>query len=148
MTSLNPSEFIKSQTFGVLSTHSFSDTGYPFGSVTPYIVTEQGDIVIYISDLAEHTKNVEHNNKVSLTVFDVKTVHHPSSNPRITCIADAKRVTEHQQQLRKAYTDKYPDAQMIMDLPGFHFYQLKLKRARLVAGFGEVKWLTPSQLAL
>ncbi|MDQ7073340.1 MAG: pyridoxamine 5'-phosphate oxidase family protein [Gammaproteobacteria bacterium] len=70
MKQLNPEQFIHSQHYGVLSTHSKSEIGFPFGSITPYIVTKEGEIAIFISHLAEHTKNIEANPRVSLTIFD------------------------------------------------------------------------------
>ena len=52
---------------GVLGTHSTSMPGYPFGSVVPYYLTPAGDAIIYISDIALHTRNIKANDKVSLT---------------------------------------------------------------------------------
>tara|TARA_R110002049_G_scaffold50979_6_gene144649 strand:- start:1849 stop:2292 length:444 start_codon:yes stop_codon:yes gene_type:complete len=147
VTTLLPSQFIRQQRYGVLSTHSLTELGYPFGSITPYIITADGDIAICISLLAEHTHNIQVNPKVSLTIFDPKDAEDPTAGQRITCLAEAK-LSEEETQLRKAYLDKFPDAGMILSLPGFHFYLLKLVKIRLIAGFGQVKWLTPEQLSL
>ena len=147
MTTLIPRQFIRSQHYGVLSTHSVSETGYPFGSITPYIINDGGDIAIFISHLAEHTRNIQENPKVSLTIFDPSDANNPNAGPRITCLADAI-IAEDEQALRQAYLKQFPDSEMILTLPGFNFYLLKLVRIRLVAGFGQVKWLTPDQLAL
>ena len=46
------------ESYGVLATHSNSIKGYPFGSIVPYIYEQNGYLVIYISELAEHTKNL------------------------------------------------------------------------------------------
>ncbi len=147
MTKLIPKEFITAQRYGILSTHSLAEAGYPFGSVTPYITTGDGDLAIFISHLAEHTHNIEANNKVSLTIFDPKDSESPNAGPRITCLADAIPAGD-ETQLRKAYQTLFPESEMILELPGFQFYVLKLVKIRLVAGFGKVQWLTPEQLAL
>ena len=55
---------------GVLSTHSIDLPGYPFGSITPYCFNRHGQAVILISTIAQHTKNIKANNKVSLIAFD------------------------------------------------------------------------------
>lgn len=147
MSDLDPKQFIYDHAFGVLSTHSNSELGYPFGSITPYIVTPEGDLAILISHLAEHTHNITVNPKVSLTIFNVDNETNPSTGPRITCLADAD-LAQESKLLSELYLDKFPDAEIILNLPGFKFYLLKLKKIRLVAGFGKVKWLTSEQLAL
>jgi len=147
MTEIIPSEFIRSQHYGVLSTHSLSEQGYPFGSLTPYIITADGDIAIFISHLAEHTHNIQANPKVSLTIFNPDDSNNPSSGARISSLADAE-MAQDEIQLRKDYLQRFPDSEVILSLPGFNFYLLKLVKIRLVAGFGKVKWLTPEQLSL
>jgi len=147
MTTLIPSQFIKNQRYGVLSTHSVSQQGYPFGSITPYIITEEGKIAIFISQLAEHTHNIKANPKVSLTIFDPADCSAPNAAPRITCLANAQ-LAKDEKQLRTAYLNHFPDSAIILDLPDFQFYILKPIKIRLIAGFGKVKWLTPTQLSL
>lgn len=142
----DPVKFIKNHYVGVLSTHSASEVGYPFGSITPYIVTPEGDIAIYISELAEHTRNIRQNNKVSLTIYQQPDQQNPGSGCRITCLADALLATD-KTALQKQYAQQIPDAELTLSLPGFDFYRLHLKRIRLIAGFGQIKWLDPNLLA-
>lgn len=147
MTNLVPSNFIRQQRYGVLSTHSLSETGYPFGSITPYITTDEGQIAIFISHLAEHSHNIKANEKVSLTIFDPSDADNPSSGPRISCLANAIPA-QNEASLREVYLTQFPDSSLILDLPGFQFYTLELVKIRLVAGFAKVQWLTPEQLSL
>lgn len=147
MNKLNPSQFIQAQNYGVLSTHSKSEEGYPFGSITPYIISDEGDIAIFISHLAEHTQNIKENSKVSLTIFDPADAKNPSAGARITCLALAQRA-KNETQLRINYLKQFPSAAVTLDLPGFNFYLLTLTKIRLVAGFGQIAWLTPTQLSL
>jgi len=147
MTTLNPSQFIRDQQYGVLSTHSLSEPGYPFGSITPYIINDEGDLAILISHLAEHTHNIEANPKVSLTIFDPQDSENPSAGARITCLAQVEK-SQDETALRVDYLQQFPDSEIILGLPGFHFYLLKLTKIRLVAGFGQAKWLEATQLSL
>lgn len=144
---LDPAQFIHAQHYGVLSTHSQSESGYPFGSITPYIINATGDIAIFISHLAEHTHNIQADPKVSLTIFDPADANNPTAGARITCLAIAEQAQD-ELPLRAGYLAQFPDAEITLNLPGFHFYLLKLTKVRLVAGFGEIKWLTPEQLIL
>ena len=147
MNSVDPSHFIQSHCYGVLSTQSVAEPGYPFGSITPYIITDGGDLAIFISHLAEHTKNITDDPKVSLTIFDAINTENPSSGPRITCLANATR-SDEEDIFRALYRKQFPQSEMILTLPGFHFYLLKLSKIRLVSGFGQVKWLDRTQLSL
>ncbi|HVQ65800.1 MAG TPA: pyridoxamine 5'-phosphate oxidase family protein, partial [Terriglobia bacterium] len=61
--------FLK-ESFGVLSTHSLDMPGYPFGSVTPYCADERCRPIIYISSIAQHTKNILKDPHVSLTIVE------------------------------------------------------------------------------
>lgn len=44
---------------GVLSTHSKSMPGFPFGSVVPYCLDADGNPLILISRIAQHTHNLQ-----------------------------------------------------------------------------------------
>ena len=74
---------------GVLGTHSTSMPGYPFGSVVPYYLTPAGDAIIYISDIALHTRNIKANDKVSLTIFDAAE-DDSQANGRVTIMGNAE----------------------------------------------------------
>jgi hypothetical protein len=147
MTTINPSEFIKTHSVGILSTHSISMPGFPFGSVTPYVINDHGHVAILISHLAEHTQNILENPKVALTIFEPDGTEHPQAGARISCMATAVKA-ENQLDLRERYRARFPNSEMILDLPGFEFYQLNFIRIRLIAGFGQIKWLEPEQLDL
>lgn len=144
---LIPAQFIRQHQFAVLSTQSLSHPGYPFGSVVPYLISSKGDIAIYISDLAEHTKNITANNKVSLTISDTSQANSPASVARITCLADAM-LSQQQQAFKQLYRQQFSDAEIILPLAGFQFYELKLTAVRLIAGFGEIRWLSAAELDL
>ena len=51
---------------GILSTLSVSVAGYPFGSVTPFMMLGNGNLVIYASDIAQHARNMKADPKVSI----------------------------------------------------------------------------------
>ena len=99
---LNPAQFIHDLHYGVLSTHSQSEQGYPFGSITPYIISANGDIAIFISHLAEHSHNIQANSKVSLTIFDPTDANNPSTGARITCLANAEITDDDKKKVSEA----------------------------------------------
>ena len=142
---LNPASFIQQHQSGILSTQSQRYPGFPFGSVVPYVISPSGQIAIFISQLAEHTKNILSDNKVALTISEAD--NNPVAQARITLLAHAV-ISQRQEQLRALYQQQFPDADTILSLGGFQFFELELIAVRLIAGFGEISWLSPEQLTL
>ena len=131
---------LQNEYHGILSTHSHDVPGYPFGSVMPYCLDGEGNPVILISHIAQHTKNIEANPKVSLIVTEsgVEDVH---LGGRLTWIGDAERVeAEDLSDLEARYYSFFPAARSYHKAHGFDFYRIKLARARFIAGFGKIWW--------
>ncbi|MBM3341542.1 MAG: pyridoxamine 5'-phosphate oxidase family protein, partial [Betaproteobacteria bacterium] len=56
--------------YGPLSTHSRAVEGYPWGSVVTYVLDHEACPVMLISRLAEHTKNLAADPRVSLLIHE------------------------------------------------------------------------------
>jgi len=83
------------ESFGVLSTISVDVPGYPFGSVTPYCVDQDCQPIVYISTIAQHTKNILADSRVSLTVIESDDESDDvQARGRVTYIAKAVPVRE------------------------------------------------------
>ncbi|MBK6799798.1 MAG: pyridoxamine 5'-phosphate oxidase family protein [Acidobacteria bacterium] len=69
---------------GVLSTLSKKMGGWPFGSLTPFAMTAEGDPMFLLSGLAEHTHNIMADPRVSLfcRIHQLWTIHRPELAPR------------------------------------------------------------------
>lgn len=148
-TSPTASEFLRAQRYGVLSTHSRSVPGYPFGSITPYVLGAAGEPVIYISTLAEHTKNVAADPRVSLTVFDPTDAADPQAGARLTVLADAYALTGEAAAAAGArYYRYFPAARAYADTHDFGFYALRAVRLRFIGGFGKIGWIEPAEIDL
>jgi putative heme iron utilization protein len=133
------------QSVGVLSTHSIDVVGYPFGSIAPYALNYDGKPAILISDIAQHTRNIKHNNKVSLTVFD-PSADDPQAGSRLTWIGDAEPVDPADSETRDRYLRYFPSAESYFEAHDFSFYRIGLKRARFIGGFGQIFWIDPEAM--
>src|ERR1051326_4384473 len=99
------------QSFGVLSTISLDVSGYPFGSVTPYCADERCRPIIYISSIAQHTKNILADSRVSLTVVQAsRDSDDAQAQGRVTCIADARPIGPEEQRPRERYFRYFPQS--------------------------------------
>ena len=125
---------------GVLATHSLSAPGYPFGSSVPFAFLPDGSVLILISDLAEHTKNIRMNPCVSLTVTDTSKYVDTQLQKRMTLLADATELP-YEPALVHQYLSLYPNAKENVESLDFCFFKLQPKRLRYIAGLGDMGWL-------
>jgi len=85
----NARELLLKEYRGVLSTHSKSMPGFPFGSVVPYCLDEQGRPLILISRIAQHTHNLQKDPKCSLLVGE-READDVQAVGRLTYLAEAE----------------------------------------------------------
>jgi len=131
--------------FGVLSTISLDVPGYPFGSITPYCADRQGRPIIYISYIAQHTRNILADPRVSLTVFENNTGSDDvQARGRITCIGDARKVPADDSDTRERYFQYFPSSRQYSGTHDFEFFRVDLKRVRFIGGFGQIYWVEPA----
>ena len=130
---------------GVLSTLSIDAPGYPFGSVVPYCLDRRGCPVLMISRIAQHTKNIQANPKVSLIVTQGE-IDDIQSAARLTCLSDASRIREEDEDTPARYYRYFPNSQNYHKVHDFDFYRLELARARYIGGFGDIHWIDPAAL--
>jgi putative heme iron utilization protein len=142
---LTARRLLNHQSVGVLSSHSIDVEGYPFGSIAPYAINYESEPTILISDIAQHTRNIKQNNKVSLTVFD-QCVDDPQSQGRLTWIGDAEAIDSNDTMIRERYLRYFPSAESYFETHDFSFYRIRLRRARFIGGFGQIFWIEPDAM--
>jgi heme oxygenase (biliverdin-IX-beta and delta-forming) len=144
---LTARRLLNHQSVGVLSSHSIDVEGYPFGSIAPYALDYESEPTILISDIAQHTRNIKQNNKVSLTVFD-QCVDDPQSHGRLTWIGDAELIDPNDPAIRERYLRYFPSAESYFETHDFSFYRIRLRRARFIGGFGQIFWIEPDAMLI
>jgi len=138
-------KFLRSTHSGILSTHSTRFEGYPFGSVAPFVLDHGCQPVILISNIAEHTKNIIANPKVSLLVF--AGAEDLQANARLTLLGEAASIDKNEDaNLRARYLRYLPQAASYFDMHDFAFYRIKIQQARYIGGFGKMSWLSDTDL--
>ena len=142
---LTARRLLNHQSVGVLSTHSVDVAGYPFGSIAPYVLSYEGEPTMLISDIAQHTRNIKHNNKVSLTVFD-QCADDPQASSRLTWIGDAELLEPTDTEIHQRYLRHFPSAESYFETHDFSFYRIRLQRARFIGGFGQIYWVEPDAM--
>jgi putative heme iron utilization protein len=133
---------LRSQELAVLSTHSKSVKDYPFGSVTTYISTVNGEPIFYISNLAQHTHNILNNPKMCLTVFEGNQ-NDPNAGARLSIMGEAILIDGEQvESIKKRFFTLFPDSTKYEKMHDFNFYILKTTKVRYIGGFGDINWIS------
>jgi len=150
----NAYALLRQSELGVLSTHSKANEGFPFGSVSTYMSTVEGDAIFYISDLAQHTKNLLTDSKMCLTVFSgaegaKANDNDPNAGARLSLIGEATKLSsEEAEKIAPRFFKLYPDSKSYHKTHGFYFFKLKTERARFIGGFGDINWISKEKWAL
>ena len=133
---------------GILSTNSVEMSGYPFGSVVPYCLDQTGNPIILISRIAQHTKNILADPKVSLITIE-QGLDDIQTGGRLTWVSDVKTLQEDESDAAAArYYRYFPYAADYHKTHDFDFYRLELIRARYIGGFGKIHWISPENILL
>jgi len=129
---------LRAHRYGALCTLSKKLEGFPFGSITPYLLDHDGSLLIFISALAEHTRNIGHDPRVSL-------ITHNQSDPniqmqgRVTVAGNAHRLIDQKSPCAR-YLRHFPEAAELMMLD-FSFYRIQPVAIRYIGGVGRIHWV-------
>ncbi len=126
--------------------------GEPAVSMVPFVLPAGGtQVIIHVSGLATHTRDMQQHPRVSLLVMAEATADvSPQALPRVALQAEVRALepasAEHAA-ARAAYLQRFPDAAQTFELADFSLLALQPVSARLVAGFGRAYSLVGPQLA-
>jgi len=134
---------LDAESVGVLSTVSVHRAGYPYGSVTPYALGADGGPLLLLSRLAAHTRNLQADPRAGLFVGDRTAAADPQAGARVSLLGQvhplaAAAVADG----RARYLARWPQAATYFALGDFTLWRFSIEEARVIAGFGEIRWLT------
>ncbi len=120
--------------------------GLPFVSMVPFAIEPvQGSVVLHVSGLALHTRNLQAAPQVSLMVMEAERAGEPvHALARVTLVGTAGVLpsdTPAWRDARKAYLERFPEAEPMTQLGDFLFVAITVDSARQVAGFGAARSL-------
>ena len=135
---------LRSVDSGILTTLSTETPGYPFGSVTPYVMTHEGRVAVYVSEIAQQTRKMRGDPKVCLTVTERNEAGNQQALGRVTVVGDACEVpADRRASVEERYFGFFPEAREYAGAHGFLFHWVEPRRVRYVAGLGQIFWVEP-----
>ncbi|CAN5919638.1 HugZ family protein [soil metagenome] len=117
---------------------------WPYASLVLVAVDHDLSPILLLSDLAEHTKAIAADDRVSLLFDGTQGLPQPLTGPRVTVVGRAARSDDERHGRR--FLARHPDADLYAGFRDFHFYRVAVVHAHLVAGFGRIRWLDAAEL--
>lgn len=130
---------------------TLTDEGEPFVSMVPYSIEPTlGCLVIHVSTLAAHTRNLQTHKRVSLLVCVQEKPDEPVHDlHRVTLEGRARVLARESSQwgtCKTAYLERFPDVSFMTEFADFTFVAIEILAARHVSGFGAARTVDQDEL--
>ncbi len=130
---------LETATRGILATIAATD-GYPYASVVELAADADGEIILLLSDLAEHTRNLTADDRVSVVVNEHDVHGEVLALGRATYKGRVERL-QKKDAVRELYLQKHPSSSKWVDFGDFAFYRIAVEAVRYIGGFGRMSWV-------
>ena len=131
---------------GSLSTLSRKQPGFPFGSVMPYGLDEQGRPIFLISTMAMHTQNLKADTRASLLVTQDDAGGDPLGASRVTLVGNVVSIARTEVgAARSLYLGRHANSRYWVDFEDFSFYRMDVVDIYFVGGFGVMGWVPAAE---
>src|SRR3954447_6265434 len=120
------------------------ERAWPYASLVLVAVDHDLSPLLLLSDLAEHTKAIAADPRVSLLFDGTGGLAQPLTGPRVTLLGRAAKTGD--ERLKRRFLRHHPDAELYAGFGDFKFYRVSLERTHLVAGFGKIRWIESADL--
>lgn len=126
--------------------------GAPFVSMVPFaLLHDVPGLVIHVSGLAAHTKDMLAEPRVSVMVMAVPSAEvPPQSLARVTLQGEATYIPDDSPNhgaAKQAYLARFPSSEQTFALGDFAMFAIRPATARFVGGFAQAKTIGPETLA-
>ena len=126
--------------------------GAPFVSMVPFAVARDGSLILHVSRLAAHTRDMLNNSEVSLLIAESESSGKmPQALARVTFQGRAQMLERDSKKhidAREVYLSRFPDAASLFEFSDFNIFIIKPVSARVIAGFGQAVTITGEDLAM
>jgi heme iron utilization protein len=126
---------------------SLTTEGDPWASFVTYGL-HGGAPVLCLSNMAEHGRNLDGDQRASLSIVAPATEGDPLANGRITLAGVVERPSgDEHAAARQAHLDAVPAAKYYVDYSDFTLWILRVQRVRWVGGYGRMDSATAEDYA-
>ena len=124
--------------------------GEPFVSMVPFAIEPNGGkLIIHVSTLAKHTKQMLENSRVSLMVMAAPSPDvSAQATSRVTLQGTATQLDKASSEYaaaKAAYLERFPQSFDLFGFSDFSLFAIAATSARFVAGFAQAMTLTAEE---
>lgn len=120
--------------------------GQPFASLVTPATAPDGSVLMLLSDLSEHTRQLRAEPRCALMVAGPPAEPNPQTAPRVTVTGVAE--LDPSPSLRARWIALHPYAAFYAGFGDFHLWRLRVRGGLFVGGFGRARRLREGQFAL
>jgi putative heme iron utilization protein len=129
---------------GTLCTIAKEPAGFPYGSFVTFAMDGPCP-VFFVSELAEHTKNLRADPRASLLVAEGGDGD-PLARGRVTLLGKCRRLggeidAAARESAKRVYLAAHPNAAYYIDYADFGFWRLEVDAVRYIGGYGRMSWV-------
>lgn len=135
---------IRSRAVSSLATQMRNRENEPYVSITLNACDHRGRPLVFVSNLAEHTKNIWANHTVSLLMAAPEGREDPLSGPRVSVQGVLEETGDPR--LKERFIRRHQPARRYENAHDFHLFRMEPERAHLVAGFGRIHWIPADKM--
>ena len=118
--------------------------GAPYASLVQLVTDLDASPLLLLSDLAQHSRNIAFDPRVSLLIDGTAGHADPLTGPRLTLIGRAEAIDDPRRLAR--FIAHQPASALYADFADFRLYRVAVARGHLVAGFGRIHWIEARDL--
>jgi heme iron utilization protein len=118
--------------------------GMPYASLVLVAADLDASPLLLLSDLAQHSRNIAFDPRISLLLDATAAYPDPLAGPRLTVLGQAEAVDDPR--LLARFTARHPSASLYAGFADFRLYRVAVERGHLVAGFGRIEWIEAKDL--
>lgn len=140
----------------------YPKSSVPYSTFVMSATDYDGSPLLLLSDLSEHTKNLEYNDIISLLFYEeqkdinlfpefdnkklIQSYEDPMSRPRITVIGKLE-ISKNKNHKRR-FSSRHPASNLYSNFKDMNIYKLNIISGHVTAGFAKVKWFKREDLIL
>jgi putative heme iron utilization protein len=119
-------------------------SGHPYASLVTVATDHVGCPLLLLSTLADHTRNLMDDARVSLLFDDSEGHSNPQAGARVTIMGRADRTEDPVD--RDRFLARHPGAALYAGFGDFTFYRVTPERVHYVGGFAKAVWIDDGAL--
>ena len=113
--------------------------GAPYASLVLVAADLDASPLLLLSDLAQHSRNIAVEPRVSLLLDGTRGHADRLDGPRLSVLGQAEAVADPR--LLARFTARHPSSALYAGFADFRLYRIVVERGHLVAGFGRIEWI-------